>query len=131
MYIYIKELFLFSFNCFNFSIGDILVIIVKARKDEHNTCFVFHFFVTEETREPYSTYKIGSLREDCPLLINTHKILSTSNVRLFFNTIPHVQASIFSGPYHGISSVGLIRLIIGSNTMKNFVDLTHLIKLAQ
>jgi hypothetical protein len=56
------------------------------------------------------------------------KVLSTGNVRLFLNTLPHVQASIFPGPYHGVSSVGHIRPVVGFDTMKKFVGLTHLIK---
>ena len=63
------------------------------------------------------------------------KVLSTGNVELFLNTLPHVQANIFLGPYHGVSSVGHIRPVVGSdtikkfNTMKKFMGLTHLIKL--
>ena len=55
-------------------------------------------------------------------------ILSTGNVRLFLNTLPHVQAGIFFGPCHGVSSVGYICPMVGSDTMKKFVGLTHLIK---
>jgi hypothetical protein len=56
------------------------------------------------------------------------KILLTGNVRLFFNTFRHVQVDIFSGPYHGVSSMGHIRLVVGFDTMKKFMSLTHLIK---
>jgi hypothetical protein len=56
------------------------------------------------------------------------KVLSIGNVRLFLNTLPHVQAGIFPDPCHGVSSVGYICPVVGSDTMKKFVDLTHLIK---
>jgi hypothetical protein len=39
-----------------------------------------------------------------------------------------VQVNIFSSPYHEISSVGHIHPAVGSDTIKKFVDLTHLIK---
>jgi hypothetical protein len=50
-------------------------------------------------------------------------------VGLFLNTLSHVQADIFSGPCHGVSSVCHICPVIGFDTMKKFMDLTHLIKL--
>jgi hypothetical protein len=56
------------------------------------------------------------------------KVLATGNMRLFLNTLPHVQSGIFRGPCHGISSVGHIRSVVGFDTMKKFVSLTHLIK---
>jgi hypothetical protein len=55
-----------------------------------------------------------------PFFINIHKVLFTGNARLFFNTLPHMQAGIFPDPCHEISNVGLIRLVVGSNTMKKF-----------
>jgi hypothetical protein len=61
----------------------------------------------EEIHGPNSSHKTGSIKEGLPLFINMPKILSTSNVGLFLNTLPHVQANIFSGPYHRVSSVGL------------------------
>jgi hypothetical protein len=82
----------------------------------------------EEIRGLYSSHKTGLTREDCPFFINMPKVLSAGNVGLFLNTLPHVQASIFPGPCHGVSSVGYIRLVVGSDTMKKFVGLTHLIK---
>jgi hypothetical protein len=57
-----------------------------------------------------------------------YKVLSTGNVRLFLNTLLHVHNGFFSGLCHGVSSVGLIRLVVSSDTMKNFIGLTHLIK---
>jgi hypothetical protein len=77
---------------------------------------------------PNSSHQTGSIREGCLLLINMPKILSTSNVRLFLNTLPHVQVSIFHGPCHEVSSVGPICHVVGSDTMKKFVVLTYLIK---
>ena len=56
------------------------------------------------------------------------KVLSTGNMRLFLNTLPHVQAGIFLSPCHGVSSVGHTCLVVGSDTMKTFVGLPHLIK---
>jgi hypothetical protein len=53
------------------------------------------------------------------------KILSTGNVRLFLNTLLYVQASIFPDPYHEVSSVDLICPIVGFDTVKKFVGLTH------
>jgi hypothetical protein len=38
-----------------------------------------------------------------------------------------VQADIFSGPCHGVNSVGHICPVVGSDTMKKFVSLTHLL----
>ena len=61
--------------------------------------------VHEEICGPNSSHKTGSIREDCPLLINMSKVLSTDNVRLFLNTLHHVQAGIFLDPCHGVSSV--------------------------
>ena len=55
-------------------------------------------------------------------------VLSIGNVGLFLNTLPHVQAGIFLGPCHGVSIVGHICPVVGSDTMKKFVGLTHLIK---
>ena len=55
-------------------------------------------------------------------------VLSTGNVRLFLNTLPYVQVGIFSGPCHGVSSVGHICPVVGSDIMKKFMGLTHLIK---
>ena len=34
-------------------------------------------------------------------------------------------------PYHGVSSVSLNRPVVGSNKMKKFIGLTHLIKSIQ
>ena len=85
--------------------------------------------VFEEICGPNSSHKIGLTREGCPFFINMPKVLSTGNVKLFLNTLPHVQAGIFPGPYHGVSSVGHICPVVGSDTMKKFVNLTHLIKL--
>ena len=56
------------------------------------------------------------------------KVLSIGNVELFLNILPHVQVSIFIGLCHGVSSVGHIRPVVGSDTMKKFVGLTHFIK---
>ena len=53
------------------------------------------------------------------------KVLSTGNVGLFLNTLPHVQAGIFPNLYHGVSSVDYIRHVVGSDAMKKFVGLTH------
>jgi hypothetical protein len=41
--------------------------------------------------------KIGLIRKDCLFLINMFKVLSISNVRLFFNIFSHVHVSIFHG----------------------------------
>jgi hypothetical protein len=57
------------------------------------------------------------------------KVLFTDNVRLFHNNLFHVQADIFPGPCHEVSSVGPIRPVIGSDTMKKLVNLTDLTKL--
>ena len=78
-----------------------------------------------------SFHKTDSIREDCTFFMNIPKILSTCNVRLFLNILPHVQVSIFSNPCHGISSVSSIHHVVGSDTIKKFVGLTHLIKLIQ
>ena len=59
-------------------------------------------------RGPNSSHKTGSIREDCPFLINMHKVISTGNVKLFFNTLPYMQANIFSSPCYEVSSVGPI-----------------------
>jgi hypothetical protein len=56
------------------------------------------------------------------------KVLSIGNVRLFLNTLSYVQASISHVSCHEVSSVSLINLVVGSDTMKKFVGLTHLIK---
>jgi hypothetical protein len=82
----------------------------------------------EEIRGPNSSHKIGLIREDYSFFINMPKVLSTGNVGLFLNTLPHVQVGIFLGPCHVVSSVGHICPVIGSDTMKKFVGLTHLIK---
>ena len=50
--------------------------------------------IFEEIREPNSFHKISFIRESYPFFINMSKVLSTSNVRLFLNTLPHVQADI-------------------------------------
>ena len=55
-------------------------------------------------------------------------VLSTDNVGLFLNTFPHLQAGIFPSPCHGVSSVGHICPVVGSDIVKKFVGLTHLIK---
>jgi hypothetical protein len=44
---------------------------------------------------PNSSHKTSSIRDGCPFLINMSKILSTSNMRLFLNTFPHIQANLF------------------------------------
>ena len=93
----------------------------KSQKKKNN-------IYIEEIRGPNSSHKIGFTREGCPFFINMSKVLSTGNVRLFLNNLPHVQASIFSGPCHGVSSVGYIRPVVGSDTMKKFVGLTYFIK---
>jgi hypothetical protein len=77
---------------------------------------------------PNLSHKTGSIREGCQFLINMPKVLSTKNAGLFFDTLPHVQVNIFSSPCHEISSVGHIHPVVGSDTIKKFVDLTHLIK---
>jgi hypothetical protein len=56
------------------------------------------------------------------------KVLSIGNVGLFLNTLPHVQAGIFPSPCYKVSNVGHIRPMVGSDTMKKYVGLTHLIK---
>jgi hypothetical protein len=88
-----------------------------------------HYLSIEEFYETNSSHKIGFIKEDWSFFINMSKILSTCNIRLFLNTISHVQINLFPSPCHGVSSVGAIHLVIGSNTMKKFVGLTHLIKL--
>ena len=65
-----------------------------------------------------SSHKTSLTREGCSFFINMPKVLSTGNVGPFLNTLPHVQANIFPGPCHGVSSVGHICLVVGSNTMK-------------
>jgi hypothetical protein len=83
---------------------------------------IFYNFnsVYEEICGSNLSQKIGSIREGCLFFINMSKILSTSNVRLFLNTLSHVQAFIFLGPYHMVSSVGLIHSVEGSNTIINY-----------
>jgi hypothetical protein len=61
--------------------------------------------------------------------INMFKILSTNNVRLFFNTLSHVRVNIFLSPYHGVSSINLICHVVGYDSIKKFMSLTYLIKL--
>jgi hypothetical protein len=56
------------------------------------------------------------------------KVLSIDNMRLFLNTLLHVQASISHVPCYEVSSVSLINLVVGFDTIKKFVGLTHLIK---
>jgi hypothetical protein len=82
----------------------------------------------EEINEPNSSHKTSLTREGCTFFINMPKVLSTSNVRLFLNTLFHVQAGIFLGPCHRKSSVGHIRPVVCSDTMKKFMGLTYLIK---
>jgi hypothetical protein len=82
----------------------------------------------KKIREPNLFYKIGSIRENCLFFINISKVLFTGNVRLFFNTHPHIQVGIFLGSYLGVSDVGPICYVVNFDTMKKFVGLTHLIK---
>jgi hypothetical protein len=49
--------------------------------------FFFWEGLFEEINAPNSSHKPDFIREDCPLLINMPKILSTSNVELFFNRL--------------------------------------------
>ena len=49
-------------------------------------------------------------------------------MRLFLNTFPHMQANIFSGSCHEVSSMSLIRFVVWSNTMEKFVSLTYFTK---
>jgi hypothetical protein len=42
-----------------------------------------------------------------------------------------VLADLFPGLCHMVSNAGPIRLVVGSDIMKKFVDLTHLIKPVQ
>ena len=74
----------------------------------------------EEICGPNSFHKIGLQKRDAHSFINMPNVLSTSNVRLFFNTLSHVHASIFFNPCHGVSSAGYIRSVIGSDTMLNY-----------
>jgi hypothetical protein len=73
-------------------------------------------------------YKIGSTKESFPFFINMPKALPIGNVGLFLNTLPHVQAGIFPGPCHGVSSASSICPVVGFDTMKKFVGLIHFIK---
>jgi hypothetical protein len=57
------------------------------------------------------------------------RILSIDNIRLFLNTLSHVQAGIFPGPCYRVSNMSHIRPMVGFDTMRKFVGLTHLIKL--
>ena len=67
-----------------------------------------------------SSYKTGSIKNGCLFLINMPNVLST-----------HMQANIFLGPCHGVSSVGPIHPVVGYDTMKKFLGKIHLIKLVQ
>ena len=69
---------------------------------------------------PNSSHKIGLIRNDCSLLINMSKILSTSNVRLFLTCRTSLQANIFYSSYHGVSNVGPIHHMVGPDTMLNY-----------
>jgi hypothetical protein len=53
--------------------------------------------------------------------IHGPKILFISNMRLFFNTLPCMQVSIFPGPYHRVSSVDPIYLVVGFDIIKKFM----------
>jgi hypothetical protein len=46
--------------------------------------------VSEEIRGSNSSHKTGLTREGCSFFINMPKVLSTGNIRLFLNTLPHV-----------------------------------------
>jgi hypothetical protein len=81
-----------------------------------------------EIHKSNSSHKTGFTVEDCPFFINMLKVLSTNNLRLFLNTLPHVHTGIFSDPYHGISNVGSICHIVGSDTIIKFMYLTYHIK---
>ena len=74
-------------------------------------------------------YKISFTKEECLFFINMFNVLFTSNMRLFFNTFLHVQVGIFPDPCYGVSSVSHICPVIVYDTMKKFMNLTHLIKL--
>ena len=61
------------------------------------------------------------------------KILSISNLRLFLNTLPHVQAGISHVPCHGVSSVSPINLsdkhaqnlmILSTSNVRLFINTT-------
>jgi hypothetical protein len=62
--------------------------IIKAKYDEQEGGWCSKEVSGEEICWPNSSHKTSSIREGCPLLINMRKILSTSNVRLFLNTLP-------------------------------------------
>jgi hypothetical protein len=79
----------------------------------------------EEIRGPNSSHKTGLTRENCPFFISMPKVLSTGNVGLFSQ---HPLSRVFPSPCHGVSSVGNIYPVVGFDTMKKFVGLTHLIK---
>jgi hypothetical protein len=67
-------------------------------------------------------------KRDLRILYKHAKILSTSNMRLFLNTIFSRVGRYFSWSCHEVSSTGLIHPMVGSNTIKKFVSLIHLIK---
>jgi hypothetical protein len=45
--------------------------------------------------------------------------------------LPSRASQYFLGPCHGVSSASHIRFVVGSDTMKKFMDLTHLVKPVQ
>jgi hypothetical protein len=49
------------------------------------------------------------------------KVLYTSNVKLFLKTLHHVQAGIFPGPCHGVTSAGPIYPMVSFDIMKKLV----------
>jgi hypothetical protein len=67
-----------------------------------------------------ASHKTNFIRDDCSFFIKMPKILSTSNVRLFLNNLPYVQADIFLDLRHWINNVGPIHPIVGSNIMLNY-----------
>ena len=70
-------------------VGSNFLLIGKAQHVGH---LIFNGVKLTESR--FDPLTFGS-REGYPLLINMPKVLSTGNVELFLNTLPHVQASIF------------------------------------
>jgi hypothetical protein len=47
------------------------------------------------------------------------KVLSINNVKLFFNTLPHVHANIFLTPCHGVSTMDPICPVVSFATILN------------
>jgi hypothetical protein len=96
----------------------------RSRREPHKAGKNFYFYrekqVYEEICDPNSFYKTGLIRECCQLFINMFKVMSTGNVRLFLNTLPHMLACIFTGPCHRVSSADHIRPMVYQTTLLIF-----------